>query len=57
MDFVYGDVPSARYYRVKLIKNFMQVYKDKIEKYWNDVANVNAYSVAELEVWKYNIDE
>lgn len=57
VDFVYGDVPSARYYRVKLIKNFMQVYKDKIEKYWNDVANVNAYSVAELEVWKYNIDE
>lgn len=57
VDFNYADVPEARYYRVKLIKNFMSVFQDKIDKNWNGAANVNAYSASELEVWRYNVDE
>lgn len=57
VDFNYGDVPEARYYRVKSINNFMSIYKDKVDKNWNSPSNINAYSVCELEVWQYNIDE
>ena len=57
LEFNYSDVPEARYYRVKLIKNFMSIYQDKIDANWNNPKNVNAYSVCELEVWQYNIDE
>lgn len=57
VDFIYGDVPAARYYRVKLLNNFMSVWKEKIDQNWNAAANVNGYTVAELEVWKYNLDE
>lgn len=55
--FNYSDVPEAQYYRVKLIKNFMSVFQDKIDKNWSYATNVNAYTVSELEVWKYNVDE
>lgn len=57
VDFNYGDVPEARYYRVKSINNYMSIYKDKVDEYWNSPSNINAYSVCELEVWQYNIDE
>lgn len=57
VEFNYADVPEARYYRVKSIKNFMSIFQDKIDANWKDPSNVNAYSVCELEVWQYNIDE
>jgi len=55
VDFVYSEVPLARYYRVKIVKNFYEYYQDKmssewaIRKYW--------YDVSELMVWRYNLDE
>ncbi len=55
VDFVYSEVPLARYYRVKIVKNFYEYYQDRmssdwaIRKYW--------YDVSELMVWRYNLDE
>ncbi len=57
VNFNYSEVPEARYYRVKLVKNFMSVYQDKIDSNWKNPSNVNAYTVCELEAWQYNIDE
>ena len=55
VDFVYSEVPLARYYRVKIVKNFYEYYQDKMSSEW---ANRKYwYDVSELMVWRYNLDE
>lgn len=54
VDFVYSEVPLARYYRVKIVKNFYEYYQDKMSSEW---ANRKYwYDVSELMVWRYNLD-
>lgn len=54
VDFVYSEVPLARYYRVKIVKNFYEYYQDKMNSQW---ANRKYwYDVSELMVWRYNLD-
>ena len=55
VDFVYSEVPLARYYRVKIVKNFYEYYQDRMSSEW---ANRKYwYDVSELMVWRYNLDE
>lgn len=54
VDFVYSEVPLARYYRVKIVKNFYEYYQDRMSSEW---ANRKYwYDVSELMVWRYNLD-
>ena len=54
VDFVYSDVPLARYYRVKIVKNFYEYYQDKMNSAW--AQRKYWYDVSELEAWRYNLD-
>ena len=55
VNFNYSDVPVAQYYRVKILKNFYAYYQGKINSYWNQ--RLHWYDIAELQLWKYNLDE
>lgn len=54
VEFAYSDVPLARYYRVKIVKNFYAYYQTAMNPYW--AGRQFWYSVSELEAWKYNIE-
>lgn len=54
VDFKYSSVPLARYYRVKIVKNFYEYYQDKMDKDW--ATRKYWYDVSELQVWRYNLD-
>lgn len=54
VDFVYSEVPLARYYRVKIVKNFYEYYQDKMNSAW--AQRKYWYDVSELEAWRYNLD-
>lgn len=54
VEFSYNDVPDARYYRVKMVKNFYAFYQTAMNPYW--AGRQFWYSVSELEAWKYNIE-
>lgn len=54
VDFVYAEVPLARYYRIKILKNFYEYYEAAMDANWS--ARKNYYDVSELIVWKYNVD-
>lgn len=53
VEFDYNNVPFARYYRVKIVKNFYAYYQTAMHPYW--AGRQCWYSVSELEVWKYNL--
>ena len=55
VEFKYGQIPEARYYRVKMLKNFYAVYCTAMNQYWS--GRVNFFSIAEVELWRYNNEE
>ncbi|MCX4336658.1 MAG: hypothetical protein K1V99_01155 [Bacteroidales bacterium] len=54
VEFDYNAVPDARYYRVKIVKNFYAFFQTAMDQYWS--GRQFWYSVSELEVWKYNLE-
>ncbi len=54
VDFGYTDVPLARYYRVKIVKNFYEYYQDKMSSAW--ATRKYWYDISEIQVWRYNLD-
>lgn len=55
VEFGYGDIPEARYYRVKMLKNFYAAYGTAMNQYWS--GRVNYFAIAEVELWQYNNEE
>ena len=55
LEFAYGDVPSARYYRFKMVKNFYEAFGTAMNQYWS--GRINWFDMAEMDLWCYNLNE
>ena len=55
LEFAYGDVPTARYYRFKMIKNFYEAFGTAMNPYWS--GRINWFDMAEMDLWCYNLNE
>lgn len=54
LEFKYGDVPEARYYRFKMVKNFYEAFGTAMHQYWS--GRKYWMAISEIELWRYNID-
>ena len=55
LEFAYGDVPEARYYRFKMVKNFYEAFGTAMNQYWS--GRINWFDMAEMDLWYYNLPE
>lgn len=55
VEFKYGDLPEAQYYRVKMLKNFYAAFGTAMNQYWS--ARINWCTFSEVELWRYNTEE
>ncbi len=55
LEFKYDQIPEARYYRVKMLKNFYAAFGTAMNQYWS--GRINYCQIAEVELWRYNNEE
>lgn len=55
LEFAYGDVPPARYYRFKMVKNFYEAFGSAMHQYWS--GRINWFDMAEMDLWYYNLTD
>lgn len=55
VEFKYGELPEARYYRFKMLKNFYAAFGTAMNQYWS--GRINYFALSEVELWRYNTEE
>jgi hypothetical protein len=49
------NLPEAQYYRFKVVKNFFSEFGTSMSSLWS--VRVNWFTISEIQLWRYNIDE
>ena len=55
VEFKYGELPEARYYRFMMLKNFYAAFGTAMNQYWS--GRINYFALSEVELWRYNTEE